>query len=338
MYNFCLVDKSELLSHNDRKNKSVFTTPEWLEYLEKTNNQPIKVIQIEKNGSVVGFLTGQVVQKSKVRIFAAPFKGWSTCYMGFELYDYSDITTIISEISAFIFKELKCLYIEIVDRFIPIESLGKVTDTNIATDAVTTLELDIDRTDEELFKVFKTDCRNYIRQFERKGAVIKKVKPTQQFVDNYYDQLIEVFAKQNLVPTYSKKKVEDLVFSFKDSDNMLCYEVYDPDGKSIATSIFFSYGDYGYFWGAASYREFQFYRPNEYMIWSAIKEFREKGIKTFDMVGYRKYKMKFGPTSVQYPRIMLSKFKILFPMRNFALKCFYFIQHIKGLKRKLSKK
>ena len=92
--------------------------------------------------------------------------------MGFELYDYSDMTTIISEISAFIFKELKCLYIEIVDRFIPIESLDKVTGTNIATDAVITLELDIDRTDEELFKVFKTDCRNYIRQFERKGAVI----------------------------------------------------------------------------------------------------------------------------------------------------------------------
>lgn len=82
-----------------------------------------------------------------------------------------------------------------------------------------TLELEIDKTDEELFKVFKTDCRNFIKQFERGDASIEIAKPNDTFAEEYYNQLEDVFAKR-LVPTYSLKKVKCLIRHMKDSGNI----------------------------------------------------------------------------------------------------------------------
>ena len=321
------INKLNEEEYNASPKKSVFTTLEWVEYIKEDSGAEPIIIRITECGSFVGYFTGLIFRKFGVKIAASPFEGWSTCYMGLDLISGNERTEIIDELSAFIFKKYHCLYIEICDRFI---SVQEAADKGLTVLPQDTLELEIDKTDEELFKVFKTDCRNFIRQFERRGASIEIAEPNDDFAEEYYRQLEVVFAKQRLVPTYSLKKVKCLIRHMRDSGNILCLTVRNPEGKSIASSIFFGYKERFFFWGGASYRPEQHYRPNEYMIWTAIKYWRERGCRIFDMVGVRDYKRKFGSHEESYAKIIIPKYKILFVLRNIAKRIFFLSIKIKG--------
>lgn len=315
-------------------NKPLFTTMEWLEFLEEDSKGELFFLRITDNDSLVGYFTGMVVNKFGIKIAGSPFSGWSTVYMGFDVYDGINKLDLIPCVQEYLFKHKKVVLIEIVDREI---SVKDAQEAGYNADIADTLELDIDKTDDELFKVFKTDCRNFIRQFERRGAVYERVAPSDEFAEEYYEQLKDVFAKQGLVPTYSVDKVKRLLHHLSDGETVLCQHVLDPDTKeSIATSIFLAYNKTFYFWGGASYRSGQHYRPNEYMLWRAITYWRDNGYKTFDMVGVRDYKRKFGSHEVQYAHIMIAKYPALIKIRNFAKFLFFKMLELKGkiLKRK----
>ena len=314
--------------------KSVFTTMEWLEFIQEDSQVAPLFLRITRGETLVGYFTAMIQKSYGFRIIASPFAGWSTCYMGFDLVDPSvNKLDLIPCVTEYLFKVKKAHLIEIVDRDISVEDAQA---RGYRTGISDTLELEIDRTDEELFKVFKTDCRNFIRQFERRGAALEYAEPDDTFAQEYYTQLQDVFAKQGLVPTYSLEKDKCLLRHLRQSGNVLCLRVRDPEGNCIATSIFPGYNGKFFFWGGASYRSGQHYRPNEYMLWTAIRYWREKGFTMFDMVGVRDYKRKFGSHEVQYAHISLARSKIVFWLRDSAKNAFFFMLRIKGklLKRK----
>lgn len=337
MFNFerIYIDEICMEEYHNIKGKTVFTTVPWLRYLENSLNCEIIILRISKNNTFVGYFTGIIIKKFFLRICGSPVKGSTTPYMGFDIIDGTNPVEILPEIINILFKQYKCLYIELVDKDILFEDAKNLPYTVIPS---STLELNIERTDEELFKVFKTDCRNFIRQFERRGATIEIAEPNRQFAHEYYLQLIEVFKKQDLVPAYSENKVVYMLESLANTNSLLCLRVRNPEGFCIATSIFVSYNDTFYFWGAASYREFQFHRPNEYMIWFAIKYWRDRGVKVFDMMGIRNYKLKFGPNKVERARIIVTKYTFLIKLRNMLQKLYWLLLGIKGKIFKFKKK
>lgn len=314
--------------------KSVFTTPAWLAFIQEDSKVEPLFLRITRGEALVGYFTAMIQMSYGFRIIASPFAGWSTCYMGFDLVDTTvNKLDLIPDVAEYLFKKKKAHLIEIVDRDITVED---ARERGYRTSISDTLELEIDRTDEELFRVFKMDCRNFIRQFERRGATLEYATPDDTFAEEYYTQLQDVFAKQGLVPTYSLKKVQCLLRHLKEQESVLCLRVRDPEGNCIATSIYPGYNEKFFFWGGASYRSGQHYRPNEYMLWTAIRYWRDKGYKMFDMVGVRDYKRKFGSHEVQYAHISLARNNIIFFLRNMAKKAFFFMLKIKGklLKRK----
>lgn len=310
------------------KTKSVFTSLEWIDYIREDKNASPIFVRILKNGAFQGYFAGLLFKVGGIKIIGSPFKGWSTCYMGLDVQDATEKIEIIAELKDFLVRKFKCMFIEIADRDI---SVDEAEARGFHTDALITLELNVDgKTDEELFKLFKTDCRNFIRQFEKRGASLEIAEPNEEFAEQYYEQLIDVFAKQGLIPTYSLKKVKCLLNNMRNTSNVLCLRVRDPDGKPIASSIFFGMNERFYFWGGASLRPYQHYRPNEYMLWYAIRYWRNKGMKVFDMVGERDYKRKFGPEEVSYARMSFSRFPMLILLRDFCEKMYFQIIRIKG--------
>lgn len=309
--------------------KYIFTTREWLSFVAETQGGEEAILRIERDGELIGFLYGRIVSKFGIRIFGSPFSGWSTCYMGLDLCE-GDKLAVIREASSYIVRELGCLYAEIIDRDITVQAAEAAGMKAVPVD---TLQLDFapDEPDEQLMARCKTKCRNTIRQFEKRGAALEIVTDLDDaFVDEYYDQLTDVFAKQGLVPTYDKARAAALVKHLKTSDRLLCLRVRDPEGRSIATSIFFGYGKTFYFWGGASYRSGQKYLPNEYMLWTAIRYFRDKGMTSFDMVGVRDYKRKFGSEERVYAKIVFARYAWLLPMRDLAQKIFFLLLRLKG--------
>lgn len=330
MYEFIAIEYENINKEEyySIKTRSVFTTFEWINFIKEDKKANPIFVRILKNGKFEGYFSGLLFKICGIKIIGSPFRGWSTCYMGLDVYDINEKLAILNELKSFLIQKFKCMFIEIADKDISVDTAKSF---GFHTDTLSTLELNIsEKTDEELFKVFKTDCRNFIRQFERRGAIFEVAEPNEEFAEQYYEQLIDVFAKQGLVPTYSLKKVKCLLKNMGTTSNVLCLRVRDPEGKPIASSIFFGLNETFYFWGGASLRPYQHYRPNEYMLWQAIRHWRDRGIKTFDMVGVRDYKRKFGSVEVNYARISFSRFKILITLRDLCEKMYFHMISIKG--------
>lgn len=329
MYSFKIIpaDKINEIEYYSFCKKSVFTTIPWINFIAEDNGASPIILRITENERFIGYFTGLLTTKYGIKILGSPFRGWSTSFMGFDLFDYDRIVKILPELVKFIFENIKCHYIECVDRNLPIDKRNQIP---FETRVVETLELEIEKSDEELLSSFKGDCRTFLKQFEKRGATIEIAEPNEIFAEEYYEQLKDVFAKQGLVPTWGFDKVKKLMNRMGETDMLLCLRVREPNGKSIATSIFVGDRTKFFFLGGASYKAFQMYRPNEYMIWYAIKYWRERGVKTFDMVGVRDYKLKFGSVRKEYLRVIVSKYAILVYLRDLAEKIFFQILKIKG--------
>jgi hypothetical protein len=332
MYDVKEISIEEYTSHEtdvDWK-QTIFMTKEWLTFLQINGKGKPVVLRITEGNNIIAFFVGLVFKKFGIKILGSPFEGWTTSSMGLCTKGTADRLSLINVIKEYVFKELRCLYMEVVDPQIKCDSLKNLEYTYIPQ---RTFLLNINRSDEELFGSFKSNCRTILRQFERRGATIMQVKPTAEFADAYYDQLIDVFDKQNLKPSYNRQKVIDLINAYQaNPEGLLCLKVFDPNGKCIATSIFPGLNETCYFWGGASYREYQNYRPNEYMFWYAVKYWRDRGAKKLDMVGLRDYKKKFNPELVTYPRIMISKYRYFIYLRNWAKRAILMLRKIRGSK------
>lgn len=330
MYKFQPInlDSLDLNEFNGFACKPVFTTPEWIRFVEADSGAKPLILRITKNQGFVGYFSGLMMKKFGVSIVASPFSGWSTCFMGFDCLCKEAVLDVLKDLKTYLFEEVKCVYVEIIDRDMDLD-LAKRSGLRFVL--LSTLELDIDRSDDELFKVFKTDCRNFIRQFERRGATIEEASPDERFAEEYFEQLQDVFAKQGMVPTYGVDKVKRLLTHLAVSDKLLCLRVRNPDGASIATSIFLGHNNKFFFWGGASFRSFQSFRPNEYMIWYAIRYWRARGCTVFDMVGVREYKKKFGSVEREYAKLIIPKYTFLLSLRNLAERLYFFMLKVRGV-------
>ncbi|MGI6727980.1 MAG: GNAT family N-acetyltransferase [Anaerovoracaceae bacterium] len=324
------IDKINIEEYYQFEDKLVFTTVEWLNFIENNQKAEPLIIRITENMNLVGYFTGLIFKKFWIKIIGSPFDGWTTPYMGFNVAENYNREDLIKPLSKFLFNTYKCHFIQITDRFI---DENKLKSTKLHYFIKTSLELDIEKPDNELLKGFKRNCRELIRQFEARGATIEETEPDEQFATEYYEQLKEVFAKQNLVPTYNITRVLDL-FKCLNKEQLLCLRVRNPEGKSIASTYFVGYNKRVCFQGAASFREFQFYRPNEYMVWYAIKYYRDKGYKYFDLNGERHYKNKYNPEKISYPCIIITKYPILIRLRSLAKKFVWLLFKIKGFRKK----
>ncbi len=338
MYTFKIVALNQISNSNlyGFQGKYLFTTREWLEFVMVDSKVKPLIIEISSESKFVGYLYGFTFMMFGIKIFGSPFNGWSTCYMGLDLKSGEKLS-VVKEIVDYLFSKCGVLYAEITDRDFNVDEAIKMGYT-VKSLGTLQLELGTNKTDDELMMLFKTKCRNLIRQFKKRGASAEIAAPNDQFAEEYFDQLKDVFAKQGMVPTYSVKKVKNLINALSPTDNLLCVRIKDPEGNSIASSIFLGYGDTFYFWGGASYRSGQHYLPNEYMIWIAIKHFYSKGMTHFDMVGIRDYKRKFGSVERYYPKLVFSKISFLVTFRDLTLKAYFALLHIKGfLKRQIQK-
>lgn len=315
----------------DQKNRHLFCSKEWLSFINKTQKAKILELAIYDDDSYVGFICGGIISKFGVKIFGSPFKGWSTPYMGFRFneekyYKEEIFLSVLSGLSQYLFKQYRVLYLEIVNRE-PI--YYKKNNSKMIFQTEDSLLVDISLPQDVLFKKFKTDVRTNVRYFDKVGGTITTPTSKDKFVEEYYEQLIEVFNKQKLRPFYPKSRVDFLVECLN-SNNILLLNAKSIDNQTISSSIFVYNEDEAYFWGNSSLSSsLKDYRPNEAIMWKAVQVFVDKGIKQFDLMGYRDYKMKYNPTLITYNRIMISKIPGLIGVRNIFKSLFYFFKRKK---------
>lgn len=317
---------------NNFPHKTVLTTKSWIQFIEEDSKATPLILKIKRlsDGKDVGFFSSLWVKKFGLKIIGSPFAGWSTPYMGFDVVDSTIKASIIPDLITFLRSKYKPVFIQISDHDISFEeAYGLQSKYGYIVETSETLELDVDKDDALLYKQMKTDCRNFINQFKKRGATIERAEPNDAFAEETYEHLIDVFAKQGLMPTWHVEKIKCLLKHLAPSESILCLRVRDPEGKSIATSMFPGFGKKFFYCEGASLRPYQHYRPNETMIYTAMKYWRDRGCTDFDMVGVRAYKLKFGSHDVRYPVLIIPKNKVIYTLKNWAGKLFYFMGGVK---------
>jgi CelD/BcsL family acetyltransferase involved in cellulose biosynthesis len=292
----------------------IFQTREWLTFLQRTQRGDPVVAAVRLHDEIVGYFTGLVVRRAGLRILGSPFAGWSTDWMGFNLVDGVNRAAAAQALPRFAFGELGCMHLEIRDRRLGEE---EVRGLGYSTRDLRTFELDLSRSDDELLAGMTSACRRAIRKAERVGVGIEEVTD-EQFADEYYSQLVEVFARQSLSPTYDPMRVHELIRCLLPTGRLLLLRAVRPDGKSIATAIFPAMNGTAYFWGGASRRSDQILRPNEAIFWYAMRYWRDRGMTTFDMGGGGDYKRKYGVREVHVPTLGRGRVPGLMVLRDAA--------------------
>ncbi len=254
------------------------------------------------------------MKKFGLRILGSPFKGWTTSYMGLNLLRGFPRHRVLAALPSFAFEDLGCHYLEIVDRH---TARKDCADLSYDIQWMQNIEIDLTQSEEQLLANMTSACRRCIRKSAKCGVSIEEASDM-GFADDYYAQLEDVFAKQSLVPTYDIARVRELIRHLLPTGQLLLLRARNVDGLCIATGIFPAFNDTAYFFGGASWREHQIQRPNEALLWYAMRYWKARGIKQFDMGGKASYKKKYGGYLFEIPRLMKAKNSLLLPLRNLA--------------------
>jgi CelD/BcsL family acetyltransferase involved in cellulose biosynthesis len=305
------VDWSRLDAFPDRV---LFQTPEWLDFVARTQRAEPVLAAVMDGGEQVGWYTGLIIRRFGLRILGSPFPGWTTDTMGFNLLEGVSRRDAAVALTRFAFGPLRCAHIGLKDRRL---RDGELDGLGFESDLTLTYEVDLADDEAAIFGRMSSACRRAVRKADKEGVRVEEASGV-GFADEYYAQLEDVFAKQSLVPTYDVARVRELIRCLEPTGRLLLLRAVAPDGRPIATGIFPGFNEIAYFWGGASWREHQILRPNEALFWYAIRRWRERGATVLDLGGAGDYKRKYGPRELWLPFVHRSRFPGLSRLRAVA--------------------
>lgn len=307
-----------------------YQTHDWVKFLIKAFDITPFVVAIGLDNEVVGYFIGMKMKKFGISIVGSPFEGWTTPYQGITMVreiPNNERVIIYEQLIDFCFKGGYCLFLQFSDWQLETEDLQN---TKLNYKLSHSYKLDLSKEPEELLKSFKDkSCRYSIKKAQKLGIIVEEAKSKEEFVDSYYSQLVDVFAKQRLKPTYSKERVMVMVNTLDESNELLLIEAREPETKkSIATVIYVMFNGLAFYWGAASYREYQKLCPNEILMYEAMKIAQKRGCTLLEMEGIRKYKEKYNPERYSKPVVVAAKYSVLILFKDLAKKTYYFTRRL----------
>jgi CelD/BcsL family acetyltransferase involved in cellulose biosynthesis len=290
---------------------TVCQTPQWLEFLRASQGAEPVLAEVRADDQRSGFFCGALLRKAGFRILGSPLRGWTTGYMGFSLSGPVPEAELLAALERFALGQLKCHHIELLDRQLVAASLA-----GWSSRALSSYEIDLRRSEAELFAAFSPACRRCIRKAEKSGLTVEEVRDVSGYADEYYSQLRPVFAKRGVAPSYGPERVAQLIAALQPQGMLLLLRARDAAGRPIATSIYPGYGRSMYFWGGASEQGTSLLlRPNEAMMWQAMRYWKARGAESFDMGGGGEYKAKYGGAPISVPWLSRSSSPLVAALR-----------------------
>jgi hypothetical protein len=317
------VDWRRLDGFEDRM---VFQTREWVAFVAETQNAEPVIAEVRDGSTSVGYFTGLIVRRLGMRILGSPFPGWTTSYMGFNLEQGVPRRQAVEALFDFAFKTLGCVHVEFRDRRIELEDVAGL---RVEQTPMPGFEVDLRPSEDEIWQRFVGRARTSIRKAQKVGVVVEEASDL-GFADDFYAQLLDVFAKQSLVPTYDSERVRAMIQHVLPTGRLLLLRARSADGNCIATGIFPAMNGVAYFMGGASWRAHQILQPNEAIVWHAIRYWKARGVERFDLGGGLDYKRKYGPSEYSVPFLRKSRFRALAGLRNAAKEAYAVRQRAAG--------
>jgi len=306
--------------------RTVFQTREWLRFIAETQKATPVLVELREDGQLAGYFSGLTFTKFGIKVLGSSFPGWTTPYVGFNMLPGGSRASGLAAVERLSWDTLKCMHIEVSD---PNFAVADGENLGFTPGAYVSYRTDLRKSEEELFNGMESACRRCVRKAEKSGVTIEEAHDS-AFADEYYEQLKDVFAKQGLVPTYKVDRVRALIKHLEPTGRALLLRARDPEGKCIATGIFPGFNKIAEFWGNASLRSGQIWRPNEYIQWYVMRYWKKRGVEVYDWGGEGSYKEKYGCVPHQVPWFSKSRHQIVGKLRDEVKKMFARKQRLLG--------
>jgi len=267
----------------------IFHHSAWLDFLDETQRGKNLRFRITRSGRTEGYFVARHIRKGPFSILGSPLPGWTTLHMGPILPGDFDQGAFLMALDR-LCRQLRIDHLEISHPSLDPERMqAHGFRTMVYPTYRIPLHSDLDRMWAEL------ENRRSIRRAQREGLTVEEATDP-HFVDRYYEQLSEVFAKQQLVPTYPIERVRSLVRHLY-PHHLIALEV-RLGCQSVATGVFPHDAHTVYFWGAASRVRYQPLRSNHLLHWSLMCRAAQRGVRAYDICGVTQFKTKFGGSRV----------------------------------------
>jgi hypothetical protein len=271
--------------------KCLFHQSVWLRYLEETQGARTLRFRITDNGRTGGYFVGLIVKKGPLRIMGSPLPGWTTDYMGPVVNKDFDFEKFLDALDHTC-RTMKIHHIELCSQFLSPDLMrSRGYSVQDSSTFIIPLSEDVD----QMWRNLDRKCRQNIRKGISNNLVVEECDDP-AVIDEHHAELVDVFAKQKLVPTYPVERVRSL-FRILSPGSIIVLRVRQGE-KVIATALLPYDNRCVYLFGAASWRTYQSLYPNELLYWTAMTMFAKKGMSLLDMCGDGNYKAKYGAVEV----------------------------------------
>ncbi len=302
----------------------------WMRSLEAcVKGKPLYLV-FEKDGQLVGCLPGFLVNMGPLRLFGSPLPGWQTLSMG-PVYDRSRLSTreMIPPLVKYLEKHYGVHHIELLTDGLEHEVMGKL---GFESKPAATFRAQMFPGDEaRTMKGLKESARRNVRRAVKLGLTVK-FEEDESFIEEHYDQLVEVYTRGGNVIPFSKKRALEFFRHMKAAGNLLAVSVYLPDGgPCIATGTFTVEDKELLLWMWAHRTQYRWYRPTELMTWTVMKRAMEMGCDRIDFMGRGDFKAKFGAElEISKYRWVRSRYRWLLMIRMLAERGYRWQQAFRG--------
>jgi hypothetical protein len=305
----------------------VYHSSGWLTYLKRSQGAQPVTAEVLSEGRVVGHYVGAMVRRFGVRILGSPMPGWGTQVMGFLLDDGVDRRAAADALLPFAYGELRCAHVELGDRLLTPDEMAGSRYVVSSWSSQTTV--DVSGSDDDIVAQAHSRTRTYMRRGPRNG-LHGEAGHGSEFADEYYDQLVDVFASSGLVPTVPRERVRQLIEALEPSGQVTLTRLVDADDNHLGTSICIGRNRRAMLWGLAFFRQYSRLHPVEPLQFETMKALRERGYTIYNMAGSEPSKAKFASAVEPLLLVRNSRFPALEAGRAIFRRTFYFQQRIRG--------
>jgi hypothetical protein len=278
--------------------KTIFHESGWLDHIQDIHpSASIEIHDIRRDGQSIGYFPGVRLRKWLLTIMGSPLPGTGTNYLGPLLKEREDLPEVIAAVVRHCRRtwvghlELSHPWIDDLNA----QELGLEGHHNF------THLVPLPPDESVAWGALKSTCRNRARKAQKAGLVCE-VTDDPSVVEHFYEQYVEVYAKQGLVLPFGPERGRSLYQRLMPTGRLL--PMWVRQGETVMAAGLFPFDQHAiYFWGAASWMKHQHLCPNELLHWSVIKEAIARGIPLYNMCGGQsQFKDKFGGQDVPYIR------------------------------------
>jgi hypothetical protein len=148
-------------------------TPACLAFLAESQRGEPAQGALRDGNQTLGYFTGLIVRKFRLKVLGSPFRGWSTPYLGFNLRPDVPRRLAVAALPDFVFRQLGCIHVEVTDSHTGPED---VRGLGFHCEVHATVINDLAQSEEALLRNMNSYRRRDIRRAEKHGVTIEEAR------------------------------------------------------------------------------------------------------------------------------------------------------------------